>query len=55
MTHPKSWYQTFWTGQGIGALKDYQADEEPYQESQCQRGKVLEVPKGPQELWNATS
>ena len=38
MTHPKSWYQTFWTGQGIGALKGYQADEEPYQESQCQRG-----------------
>ena len=38
MTHPKSWYQTFWTGQGIGALKGYQADEERYQESPCQRG-----------------
>ena len=38
MAHPKSWYQTFWTGQGIGALKGYKADEERYQESPCQRG-----------------
>lgn len=40
MTHPKSWYQTFWTGQGIGigALNGYQTDEKLYQESLCQRG-----------------